>query len=279
MTKPVLGIVRGRGQHGDRSQVPDNGFPRALILSAGRGSRLMPLTEAKPKCLIEIEGRSILEWQIRSLTAAGISQATVVVGFGADQVIGMVQELNSPLMQIRTIVNPLFDVADNLFSCWTAREEMHHDFLLLNGDTIVEPAAVERLLSSPKAPVTVATATKAEYDDDDMKVQCEGNVLLRIGKDLPREITNAESIGMLLFRGEGAAEFRKALDQAIDNPMSANWYYLSLVAEMAQRGLVRTASITGFNWAEVDFLHDLDRAQDVVNAWAKRSKAPIAARA
>lgn len=231
----------------------------------------MPLTEVRPKCLVEIEGRTILEWQIRALQQAGLSRATVVVGFGADQVISLVQDLTSPLMRIRTIVNPLFEVADNLFSCWTAREEMQEDFLLLNGDTLVEPSCVERLLESPEAPVTVATATKAEYDDDDMKVHLDGRRLLKIGKDLPPEETDAESIGMLLFRGTGATQFREALNQVIDNPLSANWYYLSLVAEMARQGLVYTASVNGLCWAEVDFLHDVERAQGVVRAWAKKA--------
>lgn len=279
MSKPVLGIVRGNAQR-DRTRANEAKSPRALILSAGRGSRLLPLTEAKPKCLIEIEGRSILEWQIRALTSAGLNRASVVVGFGADQVIGMVQELWSPEIRIRTIVNPLFDVADNLVSCWTAREEMHDDFLLLNGDTLFEPAIVERLLASPYSPVTVVTATKREYDEDDMKISCEGPFLRKIGKDLPTAETDGESIGMIYFRGEGAAQFRRGLEQAIDNPHAANWYYLSLVSEMASRGLVRIISIDGLQWAEVDFLHDLDRAQAVVESWSHREASrPAALRA
>lgn len=269
MTKPVLGIVRGNAHRERVRRVEESSVPRAIILSAGRGSRLLPLTEAKPKCLIDIEGRSILEWQIRALTQAGVSQASVVVGFGADQVIAMAQELTSPLIKIRTIVNPLFDVADNLVSCWTAREEMHRDFLLLNGDTLIEPAIVERLLASPPAPVTVAINHKPEYDEDDMKVSCRGNTLVKIGKDLPLEQTDGESIGMLLFRGAGAAEFRRRLEVSIDNPRAVNWYYLSLIGEMARHGMVRTVSVDNLQWAEVDFLHDLDRAQSVVESWSR----------
>ncbi|HYD50613.1 MAG TPA: phosphocholine cytidylyltransferase family protein [Terriglobales bacterium] len=261
--------------HRERSRLVDGGGPRAVILSAGRGSRLLPLTEAKPKCLIEIEGKSILEWQIDALVQAGVHQSTVVVGFGADQVIAMAQELTTPQVRIRTIVNPLFDVADNLVSCWTAREEMHTDFLLLNGDTLFEPAVVERLLASRYAPVTVAMTRKSDYDEDDMKVRCDGNVLRKIGKGLPLDETDGESIGMLLLRGTGAAEFRRRLEAAIDNPQATNWYYLSIINEMAAEGMVRVAPVDGLQWAEVDFLHDLDRAQTVVEAWANRPAAML----
>ena len=125
---------------------------KAIILSAGQGGRLLPLTEALPKCLLPIGDQTILSHQIRSLNACGISDIAVVTGFAAGAVEATLDELPSSLATPRCVFNPFFNVADNLASCWMARHEMAHDFILLNGDTLFEPAVCERLLQAPPAP-------------------------------------------------------------------------------------------------------------------------------
>lgn len=239
----------------------------AVILSAGRGSRLLPLTATRPKCLVPVGGKPILEWQLQTLAACGIGRSSIVVGFGADKVSHFLENDFLAAMDLRTVLNPLYDVADNLISCWTARAEMGSDFILLNGDTLFEPGVVQRLLASPPAPVTVAISRKTSYDEDDMKVSCSGSTLLRIGKDLPARETNGESIGMLLFRQEGTELFRDGLERAVRHRHAASQYYLSVINDLAARGLVKTASMEGLQWTEVDFLSDLGAAAQLVTAW------------
>ena len=69
---------------------------RAVILSAGQGSRLLPLTEDLPKCLLDLSGRSMLDWQLRGLAEAGVPEAVVVTGFRADQVEAALQHIAPP---------------------------------------------------------------------------------------------------------------------------------------------------------------------------------------
>jgi len=246
---------------------------KAVILSAGQGRRLRPLTSTKPKCLVNVGGRAILEWQLETLAAAGVEQSAIVVGFGAEKVRKMLHTLGLEAPGVRTLYNPDFDTADNLVSCWSAREEMYEDFLLVNGDTLFEPEVIDRLLASPPAPVTIAMGRKASYDADDMKVQCEGNVLRRVGKDLPPNQTDGESIGVLLFRGEGPRLFREALARFMQQENAARMWYLSAVNDLAMRGYVHTASVEGLQWAEVDYWPDLDAAQQLVASW-ERCPAP-----
>jgi len=246
---------------------------KALILSAGQGRRLRPLTSKKPKCLVRVGGRPILEWQLETLAAAGVDRCSIVTGFGAEKVCEMLRTLGLEAPGVRTIFNPSFDTADNLVSCWAARAEMYEDFLLVNGDTLFEPEVIDRLLASPPAPVTLAMARKAVYDADDMKVRCDGNVLRRVGKDLPPSETDGESIGVLLFRGEGPRLFREALADAMQTPGAARMWYLSAVNELAARGFVRTASVAGLRWAEVDYWPDLEAAERLVASW-ERCAAP-----
>ena len=105
---------------------------QAVILSAGQGRRLMPHTAELPKCLLDIAGRSVLERQLLALRAAGVQRATVVVGFGAEQVEAELKTRCPAGMEVGTIHNPLYDSSDNLVSCLTARSAMEQDFLLLH---------------------------------------------------------------------------------------------------------------------------------------------------
>lgn len=251
-----------------RSRVGEEGsLVNAVVLSAGRGSRLLPLTANRPKCLLPVGGKSIVEWQVHTLAACGIGRITVVVGFGAEQVEEVLAAQSLPATDVRALFNPRFDVADNLISCWSARSAMEGDFVLVNGDTLFEPGVLLRVLASEPAPVTVAVCRKRFYDADDMKVHCEGTALRQIGKGLPADQTDAESIGMLLFRGEGPRLFRAALDRAVVSPQAARQWYLSVINDMAGNGLVNTVAVDGLQWTEIDFIRDLRTAEEMVGGW------------
>ena len=157
---------------------------KAVILSAGQGKRLLPLTAEQPKCNLSINSRSILEWQIQGLLQCGIESIHVVVGFRADKV-ETVLTSRFESHPISTLFNPFFSLTDNLMSCWIARPAMMKDFVLLNGDTLFETAVLEVLLQAPPAPITLVTDEKSYYDADDMKVITHGTQLARIGKTLP----------------------------------------------------------------------------------------------
>lgn len=238
---------------------------RTVILSAGQGRRLLPYTAELPKCLLPVNGKPLIEWQLEALAANGIRDVSVVVGFGADKVREVVAE--SPVVNVETIYNPLFAEADNLISCWMAREVMDDPFVLLNGDTLFHPRVLGALLARQPAPVSVAVSHKSAYDADDMKVYLEGSTLLRVGKDLPRDLGNGESIGMLAFDEGGAALFRDALDEAARSPGAHRRWYLSVINTLAERQVVGAVPVGADDWAEVDFVQDLHKAQGLVASW------------
>lgn len=239
---------------------------KAIILSAGQGRRLLPLTERIPKCILPVRGRPLIGWQIDTLARCGIEDITVVVGFGAGELETRLAELYGP-HRIRTLYNPFFAATDNLVSCWVARVEMQEDFLLLNGDTLFEAAVLERLLAAPQRPVTLAVDCKDHYDDDDMKVVRDGDRLVHVGKQLPLDRVDAESIGMMTFRGEGPRLFRASIERALRDPRALKRWYLSLIDELADRGVVWTQPIQGLGWTEVDCPADLERATRQVAGW------------
>jgi L-glutamine-phosphate cytidylyltransferase len=234
---------------------------KAIILSAGQGGRLLPLTETRPKCLLSLGDVTIIEHQIDRLNECGISDISIVTGFAAGTVEEALRSLPAHLAMPQTIFNPFFNVADNLASCWMARDHMQTDFLLLNGDTVFESAVCEKLMRAPSAPITLAIDQKTSYDSDDMKVRLDGSKLLEVGKTLSPENVNGESIGMMRFQGIGPGRFVRTLDQIMRTPNSLSWWYLKAIGILAERDLVQTESIAGLIWGEVDFLKDLENVR------------------
>lgn len=244
---------------------------KAVILSAGQGSRLLPLTESRPKCLIELSGRSLLEWQLLALQQAGVDEAVVVTGFVADEVDAMLAERTPAGMRVRTLFNPFYNASDNLATCWLIREELRGGGLILNGDTLIEPEIAWRLLGAPASPVTVTIDRKPDYDADDMKVQTEGALLRAIGKTLPLSSVNGESIGFLRFDAHGAARFIADLERMMRSGEGLKLWYLSAINRLVQEGCeVRVVSIEGLQWGEMDFLADVERNRAMTAGWDAR---------
>jgi choline kinase len=235
---------------------------KAIILSAGQGSRLLPHTEATPKCLLSLGGETILGHQVRELAAAGISRIVVVTGFRAAAVEAELERLRRPGLSLSSVFNPFYCVADNIGSCWMARAEMECEFVLVNGDTLFERAIPGRLLAAPAAyPVMLMIDRKESYDSDDMKVVLDGRRLVEVGKRLASDRIDGESIGMSLYRGRGPRLFTEVLDSLMRTGAGIRSWYLKAVDSLAQRGAVGTVSIDGLRWGEVDFPHDLAAAR------------------
>lgn len=248
----------------------------AILLSAGQGSRLLPLTAERPKCLIDFSGRSLIEWQVEMLARGGVKRIDVVTGFMTDMLEDHLAAIRDPRVEITVRFNPFYKVADNLGSCWIAREAMRGDFLILNGDTLVSEEIVRRVQQGGADgegrpwPIAVTVDVKADgYDSDDMKVErADDGRLARIGKTLTAAQSNAESIGFLAFRGQGADLFREAVRRAMRTPEGVQHWYLKVIDTLAETGQVGTVSIEGLDWAEVDFLNDIEAATALTDRWA-----------
>ncbi|NQV20202.1 MAG: phosphocholine cytidylyltransferase family protein [Rhodospirillales bacterium] len=242
---------------------------KVIILAAGQGKRLLPMTIDKPKSLLDIGGQTMIGWQVQELIKSGVDEIIVVTGFQAEAADTEVQKLQAqyPACRFKTFYNPEFDTADNLVSCWSVRAEMDRDFVLINGDTLFEAEIFQRLIQGPEAPITVTTDHKERYDEDDMKVRLEGTRLLEISKAIPMDTVDGESIGMTLYRGAGPKLFADTLDKAKHNPQPHHRWYLSVIDDLAKTGVVETRPITRLEWCEVDYPLDLKWARQMVTGW------------
>lgn len=244
---------------------------QAIILSAGQGSRLGSLTTDRPKCLIEFGGRTLLDRQLDTLAANGIEQAIIVTGFRDDQIEAALERRRAAGEgpETRTVFNPFYKVADNTGSLFMAREALSGDTLVWNGDTMVSPALMAKVVANDRPGICVTIDRKAEgYDADDMKVVEEGGRLRAIGKRLAStDGVNAESIGLLAFRGDGAERFRHAIEEAMRSPEGTQIWYLRVIHHLAQSSDIWTLSIEGEEWGEVDFPEDVAAAEALVRNW------------
>ncbi len=253
---------------------------RAIILSAGQGRRLLPLTKSCPKCLLPVDGpRTVLDVQLNALARCGITEATVMVGFGADLVERHLAANPVPGLRVETFFNPLYKLTDNLMTVWLAQRDMTEDFILLNGDTLFDVPVLERLLAAPQAPLTIAINEKDGYDADDMKVSLNGGRRLRaVGKTLDPHVVDGESIGLMLFRGTGVERFRAALDAAVREETALAAWYLSVINGMADHLRLETLSITGLWWGEIDSPEDLDEVREFFDERERKRPARVHAR-
>jgi choline kinase len=242
---------------------------KAVILSAGQGKRLLPLTEHKPKCLVEINGKTILEWQLKNLLKAGVRSFTIVTGFKSILIENLILNKYKDF-DIDCIYNPFYTVSDNLASCWLAREKFYDDFLIVNGDDLFEVALINKLIKSRNAPITVAVNIKETYDQEDMKVlyNRENGRLLRVGKDIECNKANGEAIGIHLFRNRGVSFFRRKVEDLMREEAALKMWYLSAINSLVNETEILVCDITGYRWSEIDFIQDLQKANDIVKGFS-----------
>jgi L-glutamine-phosphate cytidylyltransferase len=239
---------------------------KAIILSAGQGSRLGHLVDERPKCLIDFNGRTLLDRQLDTLAVNDVEEAVVVTGFHDDRVEeALAKRPGGPA--VRTIFNPFYKVADNTGSLYMAREELAGDCLVWNGDTLVADGLMKRVVANNRPGICVTIDRKDSYDDDDMKVVEDGGRLKAIGKRLAMSSVNAESIGLLAFRAGGAERFREAIEQALRTPEGTTIWYLRVIHHLAQSSEVWTFDIKGEEWGEVDFPPDVEAARALTARW------------
>jgi choline kinase len=245
---------------------------KAIILSAGQGSRLGHLVDNRPKCLIEFGGRTLLDRQLDTLAASGVGEAVVVTGFH-DELVNEAIARRSGGPDVRTIYNPFFKVADNLGSLFMAREELAGDCLVWNGDTLVSDSLMAKVVANHRPGICVTIDRKPAYDEDDMKVVVgDDGRLSAIGKRLSEGV-NGESIGLLAFRSGGAERFREAIERDMRTPEGTTIWYLRVIHHLAESSEVWTLDISGEQWGEVDFPEDVERARELVAGWDEATKA------
>ena len=229
----------------------------AIILAAGVGKRLLGTSGGKPKCLIEIAGRSLLLRLLDALAAAGVRDAVVVTGFG-DAVVRAALDEEPPPLAVRCLTNPRYREGA-ILSLWTAREALERDALVMDADVLCAPVMIERLVRSSHANCFLLDASQENTGEEQMLLVRDGRVcdIVR-GGATGFELTG-ESIGFLKLSAGAARLLRLLLERRIaagDTGIEHEEVYPDLLAQVA----VGFERVDGLPWIEIDFPDDVARA-------------------
>ena len=241
---------------------------KVIILGAGQGKRLLPLTQEVPKAMLDIGGRTLVRRQIDAFAACGLTEFVVITGYNAGLMEDLLAEIATETgLIIRTVYNPFFAVSDNLASCWMARHEMDGDFIQVNGDNVFQADLAQCVIDGARGDVTVATNFKENYDADDMKVMMDGDHLTEVGKMLPVEAVDAEAIGIYVFKGNGGPAYRAVLEESMRDPAGLKQWFPAAVGTLAKQIPIGVVNVGNREWSEVDFPVDLQATRQMVANW------------
>ena len=227
---------------------------QAIVLSAGQGSRLLPVTATIPKCLIEVGGKTLLERQLAALAAAGLKRVLVVTGYRHEQID---EALRRPQpLEVETRFNPFWAVASSIGSVWIARDRLQAPFCLLNGDTLFDPEILTAALAAPGAGLGLVVEPIESASYDDMLVRVENGSVGAVSKDLPEQEATHRSLGLVLA-GEGYADYARTLDELIAERNGAGAYHHDILDRLARRWKVAAIERAAGFWQEVDRPEDI----------------------
>lgn len=241
-----------------------------LILSAGKGERLYPLTKNTPKALLDLgNGETLIENQLAAIEdCPGIERVYVVGGYRCEQIEAKLARWDGVPLEI--IYNPFFDRTNNLVSMWLGLLAVPStEIITVNGDDLFKPELLRLLINAPEGrAITMAIdRPAATMNDDDMKVVTAGDQVLEVSKQITLDRANGESIGMIRFEQQGLEIFRRTLDRMVRDKASFDVFYLAAIQRVIAAGFpVHFVECDEGWWAEVDFHHDLTDLRQLAGA-------------
>ncbi len=225
---------------------------QALILAAGRGSRLGKITAETPKCLLQVGKRRIISHQLEMLAEAGVGPVGMVVGYHADEIRQCVG------IGVEYIENPRWDTTNSLYSFWLARDWIKGPLVILNSDVIFHPNILHKLLALGGD--VIAYDSSSGHAPEHMKVRVVEGQLIDMSKDMDDGISNGENVGVLCFSEDTARLLVRKAEAIIASGDEKSWMGTA-VREVARDRRISAVDIAGLPWVEIDCARDLQRAR------------------
>ena len=237
---------------------------KAIILSAGTASRLRPLTDSTPKCLLKIGGRSLLQRSIDALTANGISEIVIVTGYLHEQIESFVGR-QYPGLRVTYIYNKEYSTTNNIYSLWLARPEADgEDVLLLDSDLLYDPAILSRVMASSHS--NVLTLTKHPLGEEEMKVVTDDQgSILEISKTCNPALAAGESLGIERMSKSYTTALYRELAIMIGQEGLSNIFYERAFERLIPQGhTFRVLDVSDLFSCELDTVEDFENASQKI---------------
>lgn len=241
---------------------------KAIIIGAGRGRRLMPLTEDDPKCFAPIARRRIIDWNLESLRRGGLEEVVFIGGWQIDKV-------RREYPALTFCHNDRWEHNNILASLMYAREHMDEGFVCSYADILYRPSVVERLVEHPgDVALAVDTDWRSRYqhrrahpEDDAEKVRVAGDAVVEIGRRIASDAAHGEYIGVAKFSPAGAAQLCEHYDRVLSEfdgrpfreaAAVQKAYLIQLLQHMIELGVAMNKVDTHGDYMEIDTTEDYE---------------------
>jgi choline kinase len=229
---------------------------KAIILAAGKGARLNGTIGDKPKCLLRIGGRTLVERQIDSLRSIGVDDIVVVVGCEA----ACVRDVCGP--DVSYIENTRFAQTNSLYSLWMARHLLQDGVVIMNCDVLFHPQMLADLVSARRDD-SLLVAYQEDDDrpmgDEEMKVRVRRGRVAEISKTMSPDDADGENVGIVKFGPAGGYLLSQLLERRVAAGGLKEWAPHAF-NDFAQLRSLHVVGTRGYPWTEIDFPEDYERA-------------------
>ena len=235
-----------------------------VILAAGMAKRLRPLTDNKPKCLLNVAGRTLLGRTVDAMMETGIKEFVVVTGYCADQIRGFISAQYGALPSnpvFHFIHNDGYEHNNNIYSLWLAgRVVRGHEFLLMDSDILCAPETVGAIARQSGSALAV---NRHELGDEEMKVVVDHDMhITAISKACCPADALGESVGIEKFTAAYSEALFRELGQMIEREGLIDIFYERAFERLIPQGhTFRVVDTTAFFSYEIDTPEDYERAQ------------------
>ncbi len=231
---------------------------KALILAAGLGSRLAPITNDRPKSMVPVNGKPILLKQIENLTSNGVDDITIVTGYKAEVIKEVV---SSKYPNIKIIESEDYANTNNMYSAYLAKDLLvNSDFLLMNADVYYDASIITELLNSKYKNAIVTDI--GSYNEESMKVIEKNSRIVAISKQISKEDALGNSIDVYKFDSKGGQAFFNKAKEYIEDKKE-----LKLWSEVALNDILDDVEFVACplkgRWVEIDNHDDLALASNI----------------
>ncbi len=251
---------------------PDEQPPltEAILLVAGTGSRLSPLTDDCPKCLLEVSQKPLLRRLLEQLVEAGIERVVFSTGYLHDRLMDTVRAWELPLTMVEAY-GETYDRENNAVSLGVAMKALNgHRFLLCDGDILLRDASPLTTIVDAPHDNAMALMRFEEMGDEEMKMVVDDDHRIdTLGKDIPLEQADGESLGIQKI-GPSAFDALQQRLQAMDAEERRVLYYEDVFTHLIDQGIpFFGCELAPEGWTEIDTVDDLEAARQLAETWPR----------
>jgi len=236
----------------------------AVILAAGIGSRLRPITDTVPKCLVKVSGIPILQYQIEAYTKAGVEKIIIVTGYLSDQVRHYLRSIAIDPSHVLLIENPDYLRTNNMYSLWLTKDWINDDLLLSNGDVIFDHQIIQAIHKADSGNYVVVD--RGKYIEESMKVVVVDEYIVNISKTISPEDAYATSIDLYRLNKKATSSLFSIIEENYILKDKLNLWTEVALKDLFEYELIKPFDINQRRWIEIDTLTDLLDAEKLFKA-------------